>query len=188
MQRALAAVGVLALVGACTGACTGDRRDAPPPSPNPPPAAKPRPVMPPPDAAVVGDSAADLPDWTEVHTLDDLRQEVSRAARRGRPVIVHVRAHWALPSYELEAMYKAPKVARELARFARLYIDVTEATDNAEEVLSQLAVEELPAALVFRDARGLAGFLSGRRGTRPEPTNRITSAPAGREFLASMGR
>lgn len=118
--------------------------------------------------------------WTPVDSLDALA-EIADEAGQGRGVVIDVWAQWCLPCKELDKVaFVDPQAARELARFERVRIDVTEGGPKSETILARLGAQSLPNVLVFGSARALAEQLATPKPV--EPAARVESAVSGAEL------
>jgi thiol:disulfide interchange protein DsbD len=72
-----------------------------------------------------------------------------RARKQGLPLLVYVRAEWAVPCIELERRtWLDPRVAAAARPFVALRLDVTEAEGNAELYAQRYGVSGVPEILV----------------------------------------
>ncbi len=91
-----------------------------------------------------------------------------RARRSGRPLIVWVRADWAVAALEMErTSWADPRVAAAARPFVALRLDVSEAEGDAERYAERYQVTGLPTTVLV-DARGvrvagLVGYQDGER-------------------------
>lgn len=122
-----------------------------------------------------------LATWVEVHSLSELGHQVEEAARSGRPLIIHFRADWALPTRELQEVFADASVSLTLATYQRVFVDVSNGDDEVSVIQETLGAETLPAVLVYRDATALAAALAGRE-TPPTPSVRIDRVVDGATF------
>jgi thiol:disulfide interchange protein DsbD len=89
-------------------------------------------------------SATPTPDAVEV----DLSKAVTRPAKEGRPLFVHFTAEWCLPCKELkQTVYPAPEVARRLARFVRVEIDID--SPEGESAARRYGVQTVPVLMTM---------------------------------------
>jgi len=100
---------------------------------------------------VAGQSVA--PQNTEfklVKTLDELQQEVKKSAAAGKPVLVDLFAEWCVACKEFEHITFADGNVKSLmAQFTLIKIDVTNATDQDQQLLDHFQVLGLPTLLLF---------------------------------------
>jgi thiol:disulfide interchange protein len=143
--RQVAALSVAGAVAGCSAAVALPATvEIPPPSPAPPePSASPGPAPPrAPDRA------------------DDIAWESSepaaraRAERAGLPMIVWVRAEWAVPVIVMErSAWRDPRVVAAARRFVALRLDVTDAGAEAEAGAKRYDVTLVPMTVLI-DAKG----------------------------------
>lgn len=106
--------------------------------------------------------------FTQVADLPALQAALAQARQDGQPVLLDLYADWcvACRQYE-EETFRDPEVQQALAPYRLLQVDVTAASAENQQLLSQLQVFGLPA-LLFYDATGvpvarLDGFVPPRR-------------------------
>jgi thiol:disulfide interchange protein DsbD len=85
-----------------------------------------------------------------VKTLDELQQEVKKSAEAGKPVLVDLFAEWCVACKEFEHITFADgEVKNLMAQFTLIKIDVTNATDQDQQLLDHFQVLGLPTLLLF---------------------------------------
>lgn len=85
-----------------------------------------------------------------VKTLDELQQEVKKSAEAGKPVLVDLYAEWCVACKEFEHITFADgEVKRLMAQFTLIKVDVTNATDQDQQLLDHFQVLGLPTLLLF---------------------------------------
>ncbi|CAI3792916.1 protein-disulfide reductase DsbD [Rheinheimera sp. MM224] len=85
-----------------------------------------------------------------VKTLDELQQEVKKSAEAGKPVLVDLFAEWCVACKEFEHITFADGEVKSLmAQFTLIKIDVTNATDQDQQLLDHFQVLGLPTLLLF---------------------------------------
>ncbi len=85
-----------------------------------------------------------------VKTLDELQQEVKKSAEAGKPVLVDLYAEWCVACKEFEHITFADGEVKSLmAQFTLIKIDVTNATDQDQQLLDHFQVLGLPTLLLF---------------------------------------
>jgi len=93
------------------------------------------------------------PQFTEVDDLDQLERAVA-AARR--PVFLDFYADWCLDCKRMErSTFPNPAVARKMAEFDLLKIDMTDFSDRHQAVLNEFGLIGPPAYLFFNDGEEL---------------------------------
>ena len=111
-----------------------------------------------------------------VKTLEELRQEVKKSAEAGKPVLVDLFAEWCVACKEFEHITFADGEVKSLmAQFTLIKIDVTNATDQDQQLLDHFQVLGLPTLLLF-DKNG--GELT---------QSRITGFMGPKDFSAHLG-
>jgi thiol:disulfide interchange protein DsbD len=112
-----------------------------------------------------------------VKTLDELQQEVKKSAEAGKPVLVDLYAEWCVACKEFEHITFADGEVKSLmAQFTLIKIDVTNATDQDQQLLDHFQVLGLPTLLLF-DKNG--GELT---------QSRITGFMGPKDFSAHLGQ
>lgn len=110
-------------------------------------------------APFVGDGAATpdaAPQFVRVDTLDQLQRAVAAA---DRPVFVDFYADWCIDCKRMERnSFSDSLVAKRLARFDLLKIDMTEFNDAHQQVLNAYGLIGPPAYLFFVNGRELASY------------------------------
>lgn len=85
-----------------------------------------------------------------VKTLDELQQEVKKSAEAGKPVLVDLFAEWCVACKEFEHItFADAQVKNLMAQFTLIKIDVTNATDQDQQLLDHFQVLGLPTLLLF---------------------------------------
>jgi thiol:disulfide interchange protein DsbD len=85
-----------------------------------------------------------------VKTLDELQQEVKKSADAGKPVLVDLFAEWCVACKEFEHITFADGEVKSLmAQFTLIKVDVTNATDQDQQLLDHFQVLGLPTLLLF---------------------------------------
>lgn len=85
-----------------------------------------------------------------VKTLDELQLEVKKSAEAGKPVLVDLFAEWCVACKEFEHITFADgEVKNLMAQFTLIKIDVTNATDQDQQLLDHFQVLGLPTLLLF---------------------------------------
>ncbi len=78
-----------------------------------------------------------------------------KARRSGRPLLVWVRAEWAVAALEMErTTWSDPRVLAAARPFVALRLDVTEAEGDAERYAERYQVTAMPMTVLL-DARGV---------------------------------
>ncbi|AKS40740.1 protein-disulfide reductase DsbD [Wenzhouxiangella marina] len=135
----LLVLGAAQLVGALSGGSDWTR-----------PLAHLRPV-----AGGVATSAA-AAEFEKVETLEQLEQ---RIADSQRPVFVDFYADWCVDCVRMERRtFPDPGVARRMAEFTLIKVDVTDYNDAHKEILARFGLIGPPAYLFFRDGEELDGL------------------------------
>lgn len=81
-------------------------------------------------------------------------QVLQEAIAQGGPVIVDFYADWCLPCKELdEETFSRPEVKAELASFRRLKVDLTQISQETEELRKAYGVAGVPTVLFFYQGR-----------------------------------
>ncbi|MFZ5804713.1 MAG: protein-disulfide reductase DsbD family protein [Acidobacteriota bacterium] len=81
-------------------------------------------------------------------------QVLQEAIAQGGPVIVDFYADWCLPCKELdEKTFSRPEVKAELASFRRLKVDLTQISQETEELRKAYGVAGVPTVLFFYQGR-----------------------------------
>lgn len=81
-------------------------------------------------------------------------QTLQEAIAQGGPVIVDFYADWCLPCKELdEKTFSRPEVKKELASFRRLKVDLTQISQETEELRKAYGVAGVPTVLFFYQGR-----------------------------------
>lgn len=89
-------------------------------------------------------------EFKQVKTLDELQQEVKKSAEAGKPVLVDLFAEWCVACKEFEHItFADPEVKNLMAQFTLIKIDVTNATDQDQQLLDHFQVLGLPTLLLF---------------------------------------
>ncbi len=111
--------------------------------------------------------------FTEVAGLPALQQALAQARQDGRPVLLDLYADWcvACRQYE-EETFRDPAVQQALAPYRLLRVDVTAASSENQQLLSQLQVFGLPTLLFY--------------GAHPEPVARLDGFVPPRRFVSHM--
>jgi thiol:disulfide interchange protein DsbD len=79
---------------------------------------------------------------------------LQEAIAQGGPVIVDFYADWCLPCKELdEETFSRPEVKAELASFRRLKVDLTQISQETEELRKAYGVAGVPTVLFFYQGR-----------------------------------
>ncbi|GAA4499407.1 protein-disulfide reductase DsbD [Pseudaeromonas paramecii] len=113
------------------------------------------------------DEAPGLP-FTQVAGLSGLQAALAQARQDGQPVLLDLYADWcvACRQYE-EETFRDPAVQQALASYRLLRVDVTAASAENQQLLSQLQVFGLPALLFYGEGvdpvARLDGFVPPRR-------------------------
>jgi thiol:disulfide interchange protein DsbD len=85
-----------------------------------------------------------------VKNLDELQQEVKKSADAGKPVLVDLFAEWCVACKEFEHITFADAEVKSLmAQFTLIKVDVTNATDQDQQLLDHFQVLGLPTLLLF---------------------------------------
>nr|WP_269836547.1 protein-disulfide reductase DsbD [Rheinheimera soli] len=85
-----------------------------------------------------------------VKTLDELQQEVKKSADAGKPVLVDLYAEWCVACKEFEHITFADgEVKNLMAQFTLIKVDVTNATEQDQQLLDHFQVLGLPTLLLF---------------------------------------
>ncbi len=85
-----------------------------------------------------------------VKTLDELQQEVEKSAEAGKPVLVDLYAEWCVACKEFEHITFADGEVKSLmAQFTLIKVDVTNATEQDQQLLDHFQVLGLPTLLLF---------------------------------------
>jgi thiol:disulfide interchange protein DsbD len=85
-----------------------------------------------------------------VKTLDELQQEVKKSAEAGKPVLVDLYAEWCVACKEFEHITFADGEVKSLmAQFTLIKVDVTNATEQDQQLLDHFQVLGLPTLLLF---------------------------------------
>lgn len=85
-----------------------------------------------------------------VTRLDEFEMALAEASQSGQPVFVDVTADWCISCKQMErSVYPDPAVAAQLARFARIQIDVTDTTADSRELLDHFGLFGPPSLLFF---------------------------------------
>lgn len=85
-----------------------------------------------------------------VKNLDELQQEVKKSAEAGKPVLVDLFAEWCVACKEFEHITFADGEVKSLmAQFTLIKVDVTNATDQDQQLLDHFQVLGLPTLLLF---------------------------------------
>ncbi|QOC22957.1 protein-disulfide reductase DsbD [Wenzhouxiangella sp. AB-CW3] len=104
--------------------------------------------------------------FRHVETLDELQGAIASSTR---PVFVDFYADWCVDCVRMERRtFPDPEVARRMADFTLLKVDVTDYTSNHQEILSHFGLIGPPAYLFFVDGEELQqhrtfGFLNPNR-------------------------
>lgn len=99
-------------------------------------------------------------DWVAVASIAELRETLAQEA--GRPVIIHFRAAWAVPTLRLEReVYNDPRVKDALRGYSRIIIDVSANEPQQSALQAKFSAESLPAVLIFSDSKALGKALEG---------------------------
>lgn len=85
-----------------------------------------------------------------VKTLDELQQEVKKSAEAGKPALVDLYAEWCVACKEFEHITFADSEVKNLmAQFTLIKVDVTNATEQDQQLLEHFQVLGLPTLLLF---------------------------------------
>jgi thiol:disulfide interchange protein len=86
----------------------------------------------------------------------------AKAKRSGRPMIVYLRAAWAVASIQMEnEVWSDARVIRAGRRFVPLMIDVTAAEGDAELYAVRYAIPTVPATVVLDSSGARVALLPG---------------------------
>lgn len=103
-----------------------------------------------------GTSTAAAPQFTQVHTASELDAALATA---GGPVVLDFYADWCVDCKRMERRtFPDPEVARRLAGYTLLKMDVTAYDEYHQEVLARYGLIGPPAYLFFRNGRELESF------------------------------
>ncbi|KKL01030.1 protein-disulfide reductase DsbD [Rheinheimera mesophila] len=85
-----------------------------------------------------------------VKTLDELQQEVKKSAEAGKPALVDLYAEWCVACKEFEHITFADSEVKNLmAQFTLIKVDVTNASEQDQQLLDHFQVLGLPTLLLF---------------------------------------
>lgn len=85
-----------------------------------------------------------------VKTLDELQQEVKKSAEAGKPALVDLYAEWCVACKEFEHITFADSEVKNLmAQFTLIKVDVTNASEQDQQLLEHFQVLGLPTLLLF---------------------------------------
>ena len=140
----------------------------------------------PPSAAVLNPKRR-LEGWDAVASLGQLLKKAQAATKKRRPLIVHFRALWAVPSVRMEdQVLKDKEVAKALADYSRVVIDVTDPNDQLDALSDALGVDGMPVVLLFANADALVQAIEKRNVI--EPSLRLTKMPDSQGFLEILAK
>ncbi len=112
----------------------------------------------------------------EITWLHDEATALTESHARQQPMIVDFSAAWCLPCKELEVqVFAHPEVARQLATFTRLKIDLTEEDDAKAALTRKYSVDTLPAVRMLSVDGKLAARVDTLVGV-PEFLERLAAA------------
>jgi len=99
----------------------------------------------------VAPAPTSLPTFTRIDSVADLNRALARAQQ---PVVLDFYADWCIACKEMERFtFKEPEVARRLAQFTLLQVDVTRDTADDRALLQQFRLFG-PPGMVFFDGQG----------------------------------
>ena len=91
--------------------------------------------------------------FVEVHSLEELNQQLAAARDQGQPVMLDLYADWCVACKQFEEQtFSDPQVQQRLQRYQLLRVDVTDPLPPQRELLDTLQVSGLPAILFFGQA------------------------------------
>jgi len=115
-----------------------------------------RPLKPFTAGAAAGSAAPAPPEFVEVDDLAELKRAVGAA---GRAVFLDFYADWCVDCKRMErSTFPDPAVARKMAEFDLLKIDMTDFGDRHQTVLNEFGLLGPPAYLFFHAGEELPGF------------------------------